>query len=119
MSGSQYTANETISVGQSVTVSMCHLSTCDIEPYTFSAGVYKDLADNYGSTVGQIQMLSPTYNYIYIANEGRSYPSIGMTKSCLLLSSNYNILSWSYDMLNTGKTGSKSGLASWVTLETV
>ena len=72
---------------------MCYPSTCDIEPYSFSAGVYKDLADKYGSTVGQIQMLSPTYNYSYIANEGGTYPPIGLAKNCRLLSSNYTILS--------------------------
>lgn len=91
--GNQYSANETIPSGQFIKVPMCYPSICEIEPFVFSSGVYKDLADKYGSTVGQIQMLSPTYNYSYIANEGGSYPPIGLAKSCRLLSSNYTILS--------------------------
>ncbi|KAJ5621522.1 hypothetical protein N7528_006305 [Penicillium herquei] len=91
--GAEYTANETIAAGQFIKIPMCHTSTCDIQPYTFSQGVYKDLADRYGSTVGQIQMLSPTYNYSYIANEGGTYPPIGLAKNCRLLSSNYTVLS--------------------------
>ncbi|KAJ5679871.1 hypothetical protein N7462_008115 [Penicillium macrosclerotiorum] len=91
--GSQYSANETIPAGQFIKIPMCSPSTCDIEPYTFSKGVFKDLADKYGSTVGQLQMLSPTYNYNYIANEGGTYPPIGLAKNCRLLSSNYTVLS--------------------------
>lgn len=91
--GSQYTANETIPAGQFIKIPMCYPSVCEIEPYSFSHGVYKDLADRYGSTVGQIQMLSPTYNYSYIANEGGTPPPIGVAKNCHLLSSNYTILS--------------------------
>ncbi|KAI9933949.1 hypothetical protein AWENTII_000296 [Aspergillus wentii] len=91
--GSQYGANETIAAGQFIKIPMCSPSVCDIEPYTFSKGVFKDLADKYGSTVGQIQMLSPTYNYSYIANEGGTYPPIALAKNCRLLSSNYTVLS--------------------------
>ncbi|KAI4602006.1 hypothetical protein KJ359_010872 [Pestalotiopsis sp. 9143b] len=89
--GSQYSANENIAAGQFVKIPMCYPSTCKIEPYSFSSGVYKDLADEYGSTVGQIQMLSPTYNYSYIANEGGTAPPIGLPKNCRLLASNYAI----------------------------
>jgi hypothetical protein len=92
-SGSQYSANETISAGQFVKIPLCYPSTCEIEPYSFTAGVYKDLADKYGSTVGQIQMLSPTYNYSsYATREGGSPPSIVLPKNCRLLASNYTIL---------------------------
>lgn len=91
--GAQYTANETIAADQFIKIPMWHPSTCDIEPYSFSHGVYKDLADKFGSTVGQLQMMSPTYNYSCIANEGGTYPSIGVVKNCRLLSSNYTFLS--------------------------
>lgn len=90
--GSQYGTNETIAAGQFIKIPMCSPSICDIEPYSFSAGVYKDLADKYGSTVGQIQMLSPTYNYSYIANEGGTAPPIALAKNCRLLSSNYTVM---------------------------
>ena len=91
--GSQYGANETIPAGQFIKIPMCSPSVCDIEPYTFTNGVFKDLADKYGSTVGQLQMLSPTYNYSYLANEGGSYPPIELAKNCRLLSQNYTVLS--------------------------
>ncbi|KAJ5976045.1 hypothetical protein N7481_009752 [Penicillium waksmanii] len=48
--GNQYGANETIAAGQFLKVPLCFPSACDIEPYTFSEGVYKDLAEMYGST---------------------------------------------------------------------
>ncbi|CAI7637063.1 hypothetical protein N7533_009316 [Penicillium manginii] len=91
-SGTQYEANETMAAGQFVKIPLCYPSACEIEPYTFSRGVYKDLADKYGSTVGQIQMLSPTYNYSSSASEGGAGPSIDIAKNCRLLSSNYTIL---------------------------
>ncbi|KAJ5116168.1 hypothetical protein N7456_000516 [Penicillium angulare] len=90
--GAAYSTNETIPAGQFIKVPMCYPSACEIEPYSFTQGVYKDLADKYGSTVGQIQMLSPTYNYSYIANEGGTAPPIGLAKNCRLLSSNYTVL---------------------------
>lgn len=90
--GSQYSVNETIPSGQFIKIPMCYPSVCEIEPYSFSSGVYKDLADKYGSTVGQIQMLSPTYSYSYIANEGGTAPPIGLPKNCRLLASTYDIL---------------------------
>ncbi|KAK6198276.1 Cell wall integrity and stress response component 2 [Pestalotiopsis sp. IQ-011] len=40
----------------------------------------------------QIQMLSPTYNYSYIANEDGTAPPIGLPKNRRLLASNYTIL---------------------------
>lgn len=66
----QYSANKSIPAGQFIKMPMRYLSICDIEPYYFSAGVFKELPDKYESTVGQIQMLRPTCNYSYVANEG-------------------------------------------------
>lgn len=86
-------ANDTLSAGQFVKVPLCYPSACDIEPFTFTGGVYKDLAEEYGSTVGQIMMLSPTYNYSSYELDGRSPPSISLAKNCRLLASNYTILS--------------------------
>lgn len=88
----QYSANETIPAGQFIKIPLCYPSTCEIEPYYFSSGVYKDLADKYGSTVGQIQMLSPTYNYSRVAADGGTAPAIALAKNCRLLASNYTIL---------------------------
>ena len=92
-SGNEASANDTLSAGQFVKVPSCYPSACDIEPYSFTGGVYKDLAEEYGSTVGQIMMLSPTYNYSSYALDGRSPPSIVLAKNCRLLASNYTILS--------------------------
>ncbi|PWY88839.1 hypothetical protein BO94DRAFT_422061, partial [Aspergillus sclerotioniger CBS 115572] len=56
-----------LNVGQFIKVPQCDPSQCIIQPYRFTWGVYKDLADKYDTTVGQIMMLSPTYNYSSLA----------------------------------------------------
>jgi hypothetical protein len=64
-----------------------------MQPYSFEYGVYKDLADKYGSTVGQIMMMSPGYNYSSYAVSGGSPPSIAIPINCTLLKSNYTVYS--------------------------
>lgn len=91
--GDPDSANATIQAGHFVKVPLCHPSVCEIEPLTFASGVYKDLATEYGSTVGQLQMLSPTYNYSTSIMDGLTPPSISLAKNCRLLSSDYTILS--------------------------
>lgn len=54
--------------------------------------MYKDLAEEYGTTVGQIMMLSVTYNYSSIAFEGGSFPPINILTNCTLLSDNSTVL---------------------------
>lgn len=87
-----YSANATIEANQFMKVPLCYPSICEIEPFMFDSGIYKDLADEYGSTIGQIQMLSPTYNYSTSLLDGNAPPSISLAKNCRLLSSNYTIL---------------------------
>lgn len=85
-------ANETLAVDQFVKIPLCYPSTCEIEPYSFTEGVYKDLAENFNSTVGQIQMLSPTYNYSHVEVAGEG-PTIVMAINCHILADNYTIIS--------------------------
>ncbi|PYH31295.1 uncharacterized protein BO87DRAFT_315550 [Aspergillus neoniger CBS 115656] len=93
LSGGQ-SANETLRVGQSIKVPECSPSQCIIQPYSFEWGVYKDLADKYGTTVGQIMMLSPTYNYSSLAfSNGGTAPPIDLPINCTALSSNITVIS--------------------------
>lgn len=93
LSGGQ-SANETLPVGQFVKVPECSPSQCIIQPYSFEWGVYKDLADKYGTTVGQIMMLSPSYNYSSIAfSVNGTFPPIDLPINCTALSNNITVLS--------------------------
>lgn len=89
---SRSNANETLAIDQFVKIPLCYPSTCDIEPYSFTEGVYKDLAEKFKSTVGQIQMPSPTYNYSHVAEAGEG-PTIIMAINCHLLADNYTVIS--------------------------
>lgn len=86
-------ASDPLEPGQYVKVPLCSPSQCVIQPYTFSYGVYKDLAEEYGTTVGQIMMLSPTYNYSSSAYTGAGSPSIDLAINCTALSSNITVIS--------------------------
>ncbi|GKZ36125.1 hypothetical protein AbraIFM66950_007032 [Aspergillus brasiliensis] len=93
LSGGQ-PANETLRVGQFIKVPECSPSQCIIQPYSFEWGVYKDLADKYGTTVGQIMMLSPTYNYSSLAfSTGGTAPPIDLPINCTALSNNITVIS--------------------------
>lgn len=86
-------ANDTLSVGQFLKVPQCSPSQCVIQPYSFKWGVYKDLAERYGTTVGQIMMLSPTYNYSSLAfSAGGTFPPISLPINCTALSKNTTVL---------------------------
>ncbi|GLB06422.1 hypothetical protein ABZX51_000209 [Aspergillus tubingensis] len=82
-----------LDVGQFIKVPQCDPSQCVIQPYVFKWGVYKDLAEKYGTTVGQIMMMSPTYNYSSLAfsPEGM-YPPINLPINCTALSNNMTTL---------------------------
>jgi hypothetical protein len=86
------TATDVLEPGQFIKVPLCSPSQCVIQPYSFSYGVYKDLAERFGTTVGQIMMLSPTYNYSSIAPLGGTPPPINVAINCTLLSSNVTVL---------------------------
>ncbi|KAF4121503.1 LysM domain [Geosmithia morbida] len=92
-SGNETSATEQLPVGQFVKVPLCDPSECVIQPFQMSSKVvYKDLADRYGSTVGQIISLSPTYNYSNGANAASPDPSISIPVNCTLLDSDYDVL---------------------------
>ncbi|KAL4950984.1 hypothetical protein BDW69DRAFT_186833 [Aspergillus filifer] len=77
--------NDELEAGNFVKVPLCSPSSCTIEPYEFTWGVYKDLADRFGTTVGQIMMLSPTYNYSSGAfAPGGTFPPINVLTNCKL-----------------------------------
>ncbi|PYH97949.1 hypothetical protein BO71DRAFT_395771 [Aspergillus ellipticus CBS 707.79] len=55
--------------------------------------VPKDLADKYDTTVGQLMMLSPTYNYSSIAFfPGGTFPPINIAINCTALSDNISVI---------------------------
>ncbi|PYH86788.1 hypothetical protein BO82DRAFT_428151 [Aspergillus uvarum CBS 121591] len=82
-----------LNVGQFVKVPQCDPSQCILQPYSFSWGVYKDLADHFGTTVGQIMMLSPTYNYSSLAfTPGGQFPPINIPINCTALSDTVTVL---------------------------
>lgn len=87
-------ANETtvIDAGQWIKVPLCDPSSCTIQPASFSSGVYKDLAEEYDTTVGQIMMLSPTYNYSHAYALGEAGPTIDIPMNCTALSANITAL---------------------------
>lgn len=91
--GPNSSATATLEVGQFVKIPLCDPSQCIIQPFQFTYGVYKDLAEEYGTTVGQIMMLSPTYNYSGYTVVGNSPPTIDLPINCTALSSNITVLS--------------------------
>ncbi|KAL4938483.1 hypothetical protein BDV06DRAFT_225964 [Aspergillus oleicola] len=75
--------DEELEAGKFVKVPLCEPSHCTITPYEFSWGVYQDLAERFGTTVGQIMMLSPTYNYSSQAfAPGGKFPPISILTNC-------------------------------------
>jgi hypothetical protein len=91
-SSGNMTATTALQPGQFVKDPLCEPSQCILQPYTFSSGVYKDLADKYGTTVGQIMMLSPTYNYSTSVVNGESGLTIDLQINCTTLLSNITIV---------------------------
>lgn len=94
--GGSSSPNEVLPAGQFVKTPLCSPSQCVIQPYTLKYGVYKDLAEKYGTTVGQIMMLSPTYNYSSHnspSEDSGPYPSIDLPINCMALSNNVTVLS--------------------------
>lgn len=85
-------ATDELDPGRFVKVPLCQPSQCVLKPYQFKAGVYKDLAEEFGTTVGQIMMLSPTYNYSSQAfMPGGTFPPINVLVNCTE-SSNVTVL---------------------------
>ncbi|KAK8179788.1 uncharacterized protein BKA78DRAFT_384157 [Phyllosticta capitalensis] len=87
--------SQVLEAGQFVKIPQCSPSVCQLQPYSFGSegpGVYKDLAEKYATTVGQMMMLSATYNYSGNALQGGTPPPISIPINCTLLSSNYTVL---------------------------
>ncbi|PYI05596.1 hypothetical protein BO78DRAFT_317610 [Aspergillus sclerotiicarbonarius CBS 121057] len=88
-----YTADEVLAPGQFLKVPLCSPSECTMKPFTLEFGVYKDIADEYDTTVGQIMMLSPTYNYSTALLDGKGRPSLDLPFDCTATSNNITVLS--------------------------
>ncbi|PYH42421.1 uncharacterized protein BP01DRAFT_303448 [Aspergillus saccharolyticus JOP 1030-1] len=84
-SGNDASATDLLEVGQFVKVPLCEPSSCAITPFTLTFGVYEDLAEEYGTTVGQIMMLSPTYNYSTSLMTGETRPTLDLPVNCTAL----------------------------------
>lgn len=88
--------DEVLTAGQFVKIPLCSPSECSFKPFQFSDDeptVYKDLADKYGSTVGQLMQLSPTYNYsqsAYITTQ--TPPTIVLPFNCTVDSTNITVI---------------------------
>jgi hypothetical protein len=90
---SNTSTTDALPVGQFLKMPLCEPSECVIKPFSFEFGVYKDLADKYGSTVGQIMALSPTYNYSSIAfMPDGTWPPISVAYNCKPLSDNITVI---------------------------
>ncbi|KAF2193135.1 hypothetical protein K469DRAFT_552030 [Zopfia rhizophila CBS 207.26] len=85
-------SSQELQAGSFLKIPQCEPSQCIMQPYSFKWGVYKDLAEKFGTTVGQIMMLSPTYNYSSKAFLGGSFPPITMAINCTVLSDNTTVL---------------------------
>ena len=69
----------TITAGQSVKVPMCEDSQCTLVPYRLQYGTYVDIAREYGTTVGQIQAINPTYSH----SDAELGPAIAVPIDCV------------------------------------
>ncbi|KAI9649431.1 hypothetical protein NHQ30_002007 [Ciborinia camelliae] len=56
-------ADEVITTTSYMKLPQCSPSECTVQPYQFTYGVYKDLAEEYNSTVGQLFGFNTGYRY--------------------------------------------------------
>lgn len=56
-------ADVVLTESQFIKIPSCYPSQCILQPYKFTYGTYKDLAEKYGATVGQIIAYNPTYSH--------------------------------------------------------
>lgn len=70
---------------------LCSPSQCSIIPKTFTYGTYKDIAEQVGTTPGQLMALNPTYNSSSVASgEGAV---ISVLSGCETIGSNITVVS--------------------------
>ncbi|KAJ5970378.1 Peptidoglycan-binding Lysin subgroup [Penicillium vulpinum] len=60
---------EELPVNSFIKIPQCVPSACTITPFHFTYGVYKDLAEMFGTTVGQIMAFNGGYNYSSATDE--------------------------------------------------
>lgn len=78
-------ADEELEAAQFIKLPSCYPSQCVLQPYKFTYGTYKDLAEAFGSTVGQIIAYNPTYSHsVAAAGDG---PVLTIPINCTALAS--------------------------------
>ncbi|RLN38354.1 hypothetical protein BBJ28_00012283 [Nothophytophthora sp. Chile5] len=56
-------ADTVLDAGLFIKIPSCYPSQCTLQPYKFTYGTYKDLAELFGASVGQIIAYNPTYSH--------------------------------------------------------
>ncbi|KAL4155314.1 hypothetical protein PRNP1_007424 [Phytophthora ramorum] len=79
-------ADVELDAGLFIKIPSCYPSQCTLQPYKFTYGTYKDLADEFGSSVGQIIGYNPTYSHS-VADTGDG-PVLTIPMDCKSLSDN-------------------------------
>ncbi|KAK6605873.1 intracellular hyphae protein 1 [Botrytis cinerea] len=83
--------DEIITAGTGMKLPQCSPSECSVQPLQFTYGVYKDLAEKYNSTVGQLFGFNTGYRYSS-SIESLS-PVLTIPMNCKPLSDNITIIS--------------------------
>lgn len=76
-------ADVVLAESQFVKIPSCYPSQCILQPYKFTYGTYKDLADKFGASVGQIIAYNPTYSHS-VAEAGDG-PVLTLPMNCTAL----------------------------------
>jgi LysM repeat protein len=84
-------AYSVIPTGNNIKLPLCNVSQCIVQPYEFLFGTYKDVAEQLGTTPGQLMAFNPGYNHSgYSATAG---PIIAGPMKCELLTADYTVVS--------------------------
>lgn len=74
-------ASAELTAGSSLKVPQCAGSSCKVKPYRFTYGTYVDLAEEYGTTVGQLMGVNYGYNHSDVVDVGET-PIITLYHDC-------------------------------------
>lgn len=69
---------EELPAGTFLKIPQCVPSACTVTPFHFTYGVYKDLAEKFGTTVGQIMSFNGAYNYSDHSNAEAAWITVPM-----------------------------------------